>query len=673
MSAVRVSIGEQSAEFAPETTFAEVVEKLAPAFKKSALGIEVEKVSYDLSRKISEVLAETQGKSGDAPQQVTARPLTFEDEAGKEIFWHSSAHVLAQALKRLYPQIQLEDGPVVKNGPGFFFYDVLLEEKINEEAFEKIEAEIQKVIRENHAVRRTVLDRKDAIAKFKAMGEHLKVGIIEKLPENEEIRVYEQGEFADLCRGPHVPSTGKLGVFKLTTVAGAYLGGNAENQMLQRIYAVSFPDKKLMAEHFRRVEEAKKRDHRRLGAELELFTTSEDIGPGLILWLPRGNIIKDELENWAKETEARNGYQRVTTPIVTKEKLFYTSEHLPHYMDSMFPPMQMDNENYYIKPMNCPFHHTIFGHRPRSYRELPLRMAEYGTCHRYEDSGALFGLMRVRAMQMNDAHIYCTEEQAVEEFKAVIRLHEYYYKALDIKDYYMVLSLRNPSNKKYHGEEAMWAKAEALTRQAMEESGVQYIVENDGAAFYGPKMDFQIRSSIGREFTSSTCQLDLFMPMKFDLKYVDKDGTLKRPVCIHRSPLGTHERFIGFLIEHFAGAFPLWLAPEQVRILPVNEAHMEYAGKLQQALRDAGIRVHIELPEESLGKRIRNAEKLKVPYMLVIGDKEVSAGMINARNYFTGEQREYSLQDFMELVKGEIRSKRITEIAKPAPAAKQNA
>lgn len=658
MATVRVTIGELSGEFSPETTFAEVIEKLAPAYKKTALGIEVEKVAYDLSRPISILHSPS----------ITARPLTFDDEAGKEIFWHSSAHVLAQALKRLYPQIQLEDGPVVKNGPGFFFYDVLLDEKINEEAFAKIEAEIQKVVRENHPVKRLVLERKEAVEKFRAMGEHLKVGIIEKLPEGEEIRVYEQGEFADLCRGPHVPSTGKLGVFKLTTVAGAYLGGDANNPMLQRIYAVSFPDKKLLAEHFKRVEEAKKRDHRRLGQELELFTTSEDIGPGLILWLPRGNIIKEELENWAKETEAKNGYQRVTTPVVTKEKLFYTSEHLPHYMDSMFPPMQMDNENYYIKPMNCPFHHTIFGHRPRSYRELPLRLAEYGLCHRYEDSGALFGLMRVRAMQMNDAHIYCTEEQAVEEFKAVIRLHEYYYKMLNITEYYMVLSLRNPANKKYHGEEAMWQKAEALTRQAMEESGVQYIVENDGAAFYGPKMDFQIRSSIGREFTASTCQLDLFMPMKFDLKYVDKDGMLKRPVCIHRSPLGTHERFIGFLIEHFAGAFPLWLAPEQVRILPVSSAHVDYATKLEQDLRAAHIRAHTEAPEESLGKRIRTAEKLKVPYMLVVGDKEVSSGNINARNYFTGEQKEYTFGEFLQILQEEIHSKKITELKKTAPA-----
>lgn len=660
MSVVRVTIENQSGDFSPETTFAEALEKLAPSYRKTALGIEVDKVSYDLSRPLSAV----------GSPVITARPLTFEDEAGKEIFWHSSAHTLAQALKRIYPHIQLEDGPVVKNGPGFFFYDVLLEDKITEADFEKIEAEIHKLTRENHKVVRSVMERAAAVEKFRAMGEHLKVGIIEKLPADKEISVYEQGEFADLCRGPHVPATGKLGVFKLTTVAGAYLGGKAENPMLQRIYAVSFPDKKLLTEHFRRVEEAKKRDHRRLGAELELFTTSEDIGPGLILWLPRGNVIKEELENWAKETEAKNGYQRVTTPVLTKEKLFYTSEHLPHYMESMFPPMQMDNENYYIKPMNCPFHHTIFGHRPRSYRELPLRMAEYGTCHRYEDSGALFGLMRVRAMQMNDAHIYCTEEQAVEEFKAVIRLHEYYYKALNIADYYMVLSLRNPTNSKYHGEEAMWAKAETLTRRAMEESGVQYIVENDGAAFYGPKMDFQIRSSIGREFTSSTCQLDLFMPMKFDLKYVDRDGTLKRPVCIHRSPLGTHERFIGFLIEHFAGAFPLWLSPEQVRILPVNDTHLDYADRLQRALQDAHIRVHIERPEESLGKRVRAAEKLKIPYMLVVGDKEVHGELINARNYFTGEQREFSVGGFVGLLKDEIRTRRITELAKTLPVAK---
>jgi threonyl-tRNA synthetase len=412
------------------------------------------------------------------------------------------------------------------------------------------------------------------------------------------------------------------------------------------------------------LEEAKRRDHRKLGQELEIYTTSEKIGPGLIIWLPRGYIIKDELEKWAKETEEEWGYQRVTTPIITKEELFYTSEHLPHYKEYMFPPMELDDgERYYIKPMNCPFHHTIFAMRPRSYRELPLRLAEYGICHRYEDSGALFGLMRVRSMTMNDAHIYCTEEQAVEEFVRVIELHKYYYNILGIKDYWMELALRNPKNTKYHGNEEMWQKAEALTRRAMEISGVDYVVEHDGAAFYGPKVDFQIKSSIGKVFTASTCQLDLFMPEKFDLKYVDKDGSFKRPVCIHRSPLGTHERFVGFLIEHFAGAFPTWLAPEQIRILPVSEVFLDYCLELQDIFKKHKLRVHIEI-EETLAKRIRNAEKMKIPYMLVIGEKEKSARKINVRNYFTGEQKEWDIENFVQYILEEIRTKRIQEKTK---------
>ena len=653
---IRVTLADKIQDFEDTATFGDVIAAILPNKVKQILSVECASKVFDLSRPLSSANS----------AEITIKPLTFDDDAGKEVFWHSSAHVLAQALKRLYPHVQLEDGPVVKNGPGYFFYDILLEDKINETVFEKIENEIAKIIQENHVIERRVMQRSDAVAEFKSMNEHLKVGIIERLSADAEISVYKQGDFQDLCRGPHVRSTGQLGVFKLTTIAGAYLHGDASQPMLQRIYAVSFPDKKLLKEYLIRLEEAKKRDHRKLGQELELYTTEEKIGAGLILWLPRGNVIKDELENWAKETEARHGYQRVTTPVITKEDLFYTSEHLPHYKEHMFPPMQMDNENYYIKPMNCPFHHTIFSHRPRSYRELPLRLAEYGLCHRYEDSGALFGLMRVRAMQMNDAHIYCTEEQAVEEFKKVIALHEYYYKILDIRDYYMVLSLRNPNNKKYHGEETMWNKAEALTQQAMDESGVRYVVEHDGAAFYGPKMDFQIRSSIGREFTSSTCQLDLFMPMKFDLKYVDKDGTLKRPVCIHRSPLGTHERFIGFLVEHFAGAFPLWLSPEQVRILPVADMHLDFARSLQNELRAESIRVTIDESGDSLGKRIRTAEKLKIPYMLVIGDKEVSGNIVNARNYFSGEQKEFTRVAFIEQLRKEMKEKTIIPLEKKA-------
>lgn len=626
------------------TKVSEFLPKIGTGLAKAALAAVINEREVDLSFSLDE--------------DCTLRVLTYDSKEGKEVFRHSSAHLLGQAVQRLYPKALLTIGPVVENGPGFFYYDVDFgNEVVTIEDLPKIEAEMEKIVKENLEVRREDWDRQAAIKRFQDMGEKYKVELMEGF-DSEKVSLYYQGEWFDLCRGPHLPKTGLIKAFKLTTISGAYWRGDSNNKMLQRIYGVSFASKKELDDYNYMIEEAKKRDHRKLGQELELFTTSEKIGPGLILWLPRGNIIKEQLENWGKETEDAWGYQRVTTPVITKESLFYTSEHLPHYKESMFPPMEMDNENYYIKPMNCPFHHTIFATRPRSYRELPLRIAEYGLCHRYEDSGTLFGLMRVRGMWMNDAHIYCTEEQAVEEFKNVIRLHELYYNSLGIKEFYMVLSLRNPANKKYHGEEEMWNKAESLTRRAMEESGVKYIVENDGAAFYGPKMDFQIKSSIGREFTASTCQLDLFMPMKFDLKYIDKDGTQKRPVCIHRSPLGTHERFVGFLIEHYAGAFPVWLAPEQVRILPVGENFLEYARKVETVLRQAKIRVHLEEPLDTLGKRIRNAEQLKVPYILVVGEKEQSSESVNVRNYFTKEQKSLAITEFLTLVSDEINTKK---------------
>ncbi len=626
------------------TTIQEFLPNISLALSKSALAAQVNGKEVDLSYKLNE--------------DCTLKILTYETKEGKEIFHHSSAHLLGQAIQRLYPKALLTIGPVVENGPGFFYYDVDFgEEVVTTEDLPKIEAEMERIVKENLQVRREEWDKQVAIQKFQEMGEKYKVELIQGF-ESDKVSLYYQGEWFDLCRGPHIPKTGMIKAFKLTAISGAYWRGDNKNKMLTRIYGVSFSSKKELDEYNFMIEESKKRDHRKLGTDLELFTTSEKIGPGLILWLPRGNIIKEELEKWAKETEERWGYQRVTTPVITKEGLFYTSEHLPHYKDYMFPPMQMDNENYYIKPMNCPFHHTIFATRPRSYRELPLRLAEYGTCHRYEDSGTLFGLMRVRAMTMNDAHIYCTEEQAIEEFKSVIRLHEYYYNILGIKEFYMVLSLRNPENKKYHGDEEMWKKAESMTRQAMEESGVKYIVENDGAAFYGPKMDFQIKSSIGREFTASTCQLDLFMPMKFDLKYIDKDGTQKRPVCIHRSPLGTHERFIGFLIEHYAGSFPVWLAPEQVRVLPVSENFLEYAKKIFSILKEQGLRVSLDEPTETLGKRIRNSEQMKVPYSLVVGEKEQTTHMLNVRNYFTKKQEIMSVENFISLIKQEIQTKK---------------
>lgn len=578
---------------------------------------------------------------------------------------HSAAHVLAQAIMEKYPGARLAIGPDTEHG---FFYDVETNPPIQQEDLKDLEKRMKRIAKQSQSFERYHLPIEEGIAYLKQNQQSFKIEMARALQEKGEVElsfyknVLKNGttQFIDMCNGPHVEKTSELGSFKLVSVSGAYWKGDAKGPQLQRVSGILFNTEDELKQYEWMMEEARKRDHRKLGQELELFTTSEKIGPGLILWLPRGNVIKDQLEDWAKLTERKAGYQRVTTPVITKEELFYTSEHLPHYSEHMFPPMEMDNTRYYIKPMNCPFHHTIFNDRPRSYRELPLRMTEYGLCHRYEDSGSLFGTMRVRAMWMNDAHIYCAEDQAVEEFKSVIKLHEYYYLNLGIKDYHMVLALRNPENSKYHGDEAMWQKAEALTRRAMEESGVDFVVEEDGAAFYGPKMDFQVKSSIGREFTASTCQLDLFMPEKFDLKYVAPDGSMKRPVCIHRSPLGTHERFIGFLIEHFAGAFPLWLAPEQVRILPVSDGFVEYGRKLESFFQENDIRVTLDIGE-SLGKRIRNAEKMKIPYMLVVGEKERESGQINARNYFTGEQKEYSTDAFLNLLQEEIREKTIRE------------
>ncbi|MEK7201844.1 MAG: threonine--tRNA ligase, partial [Patescibacteria group bacterium] len=474
------------------------------------------------------------------------------------------------------------------------------------------------------------------------------------------ITLYTADGFTDLCRGGHCehPSHDlKSDSFVLERIAGAYWRGDEKNAMLTRIYGLAFDTKEELESYREQQEEAKKRDHRKLGEELDLFTFDEAIGKGLPIWLPKGNIIKEALEDWAKDTERAWGYQRITTPIITKENLFITSGHLPLYKDSMYAPLQIEEESYYIKPMNCPFHHRAFAARPKSYRDLPVRYAEYGWCHRYEDSGSLFGLMRVRGMQMNDAHIYIQKEHAVEEFVKVIQLHEYYYKTLGIKNYEMELALRDPNNMgKYHGDEADWKDAEAMTIEAMEKSGVPYKIVHEGAAFYGPKMDFQIYSSIGRSFTASTNQLDLFMGKRFGLEYTDQDGEKKVPAVIHRAPLGTHERFIGFLIEHYGGAFPTWLSPVQVRVLPVSEKHTEYANIVLLSLTSSNIRAEVDA-HESLGKRIRAAKMEKIPYVLVVGDAEAEAGTVSVESRDAGKQDAQSVEDFALRVQEEIRSR----------------
>ncbi len=568
---------------------------------------------------------------------------------------HTLAHLLADAVLKLYPDTKNTIGPAIENG---FYYDFEFTNPFSENDLVKIEKEMKKSLKNWEIFTHQEKTKEEAKENFK--NNPYKLELINEIAEKgEKITFYTCEDFTDLCRGGHSENPSKeinIDSFKLDRVAGAYWRGDEKNKMLTRIYGLAFDTKEELENYISQREEALRRDHRTLGEKLDLFYFDESIGKGLPIWLPKGNIIKEELENWAKETEEKWGYQRVTTPIITKENLFYTSGHLPLYKQSMYAPIEIENENYYIKPMNCPFHHKTYAARPKSYRDLPVRFAEYGWCHRYEDSGSLFGLMRVRGMQMNDAHIYIQKEKAVDEFVNVIKLHEYYYKILGINNYQMELALRDPNNMdKYHGNEKDWKEAENMTKEAMEKSKVPFTVVNEGAAFYGPKMDFQIFSSTGRAFTASTNQLDLYMGKAFNLEYTDQDGTKKIPAVIHRAPLGTHERFIGFLIEHFEGAFPTWLSPVQVSIVPVRENHNDKAREIYEALKKEGIRVELEDDNNSLGKRINHAKAQKVPYVIVLGDKELESGNLTVES--RTDKQEITLENFILKLKEEIKNK----------------
>jgi len=582
---------------------------------------------------------------------------------------HSLSHVLAQAVLKLWPETKISIGPPIDNG---CYYDFLFKEPISDADFDGIEKEMRMIINQGQTFEVDTLPIDDAIKFWKKKKQQFKVELIEDLKKGGETEVTHyrnvdaKGEetFVDLCKGGHVENLKEIpaDAFKIMSLAGAYFRGDEKREQLTRIYVAAFSSKEALKTYLHHLEESKKYDHRKLGKELEIFTFSDEVGPGLPLWLPNGTIICEELEKLAKERESAYGYQRVATPHLTKGKLYEKSGHLPYYKDSMFPPMEMDNEAYYVKPMNCPHHHVLYQSRPRSYREFPIRFAEYGHCYRYEDSGALFGLMRVRSLTMNDAHIYCTEEQVKEEFLAVMKLHKEYYDLLGIKDYFMRLALHdeNGLGKKYVNEPELWKKTSAIVREAMVESGIPFEEAEGEGAFYGPKIDFQIRSVIGREFTSSTNQLDFAQPRRFGLEYIAEDGTSKTPFCIHRAPLGTHERFVGFLIEHFKGMFPLWLAPVQVALLPVAEPHEEYAAKVRDELRKNGIRVQIFSSQESLGKRIREGEKCKIPYLGVIGDEEVKMGTIAVRNVSTKTQVSAGSDEFQKKISEDILMRSIT-------------
>ncbi len=549
---------------------------------------------------------------------------------------HSAEHVLHMAMQELYPSLKKVMGPPIKDG---FYFDFDLDVAISPEDFPKIEERMQEIIDAKLPIKSMKSSLGDARATF-ANNEYKldTLGEIEK--RSEEITLYEVGEKGeehydlDLCAGPHLDNTSGVKAFKLLSVAGAYYKGDEKNKMLQRIYGTAFDSKEALEAHLEQLELAKQRDHRKLGQELELFAFSDEVGAGLPLWLPKGNIIREELENWAKETEQAWGYERVSTPHIGKEGLYLTSGHLPYYKDDMYSAIEMDGENYYLKGMNCPHHHMIYKSKPRSYRDLPLRLAEYGMVYRNEPSGTLFGLMRVRALQQNDAHIYCPEDQAEEEFLQVLKLHEFYYNTLGLNkdDYFLVIGLPDEEKRdKYHGDKKLWDRAEKLMRGAIEKSGIRAKEEIGSAAFYGPKIDFNIMSSTGREFSISTNQLDLYMPERFELEYVDADGSKKRPAVIHRAPLGSHERFIGFLIEHFGGAFPVWLSPVQIEIVPISDKHLEYAQKVAQMAREQGLRAQVSDKDGSMGAKIRQAQLQKVPYTFVVGDNEAKAGQVSVR------------------------------------------
>ena len=579
---------------------------------------------------------------------------------------HSSAHVLATAILKIWPEAQFAAGPPVEQG---FYYDVELPHRITPEDFPRIEAEMKAETKANHVFERVEVSRDEAIrmakeGKLAALGARpepskFKLDIVERIPEGETITLYRNGDFTDLCAGPHVMRTGNIGAFKLTHVASAYYKGDENNPQLQRIYGTAFKNKTQMDEYFAMLEEAKKRDHRRIGAEMGLFAIdTEYVGPGLPLWLPRGTAILEELEKLAKETEFAAGYVRVKTPHIAREKMYQTSGHLPYYAESMFPPMVLDEallsqnqganesgappscDRYYLKAMNCPHHHRIFAAEPHSYRDLPLRLAEYGTCYRYEQSGELFGLMRVRALNMNDAHIYCTEEQFADEFRAVNDMYLKYFKIFGLEKYQMRFSTHAAEGlgKKYVNEPELWKKTEDMVRKVLIESGINYVEVANEAAFYGPKIDVQVWSAIGREFTIATNQVDFAVPSKFGLVYRDRDNTEKTPLCIHRAPLGTHERFIGFLIEHYAGNFPLWLAPDQVRIITIgtDEALVDYAKEIHRELRLNEVRADIDLSNDPMKAKIADAEKIKVHTMLVIGNRDLEAGAVSLRVHGKG-------------------------------------
>ncbi|WP_461676206.1 threonine--tRNA ligase [Staphylococcus warneri] len=631
-----------SKAFDKGTTTEDIAQSISPGLRKKAVAGKFNGQMVDLTRPLEE----------DGEIEI----VTPGSDEALEVLRHSTAHLMAQALKRLYGDVKFGVGPVIEGG---FYYDFDTEEKISSDDFEKIEKTMKKIVDENHKIERKVVTRDEAKAFFK--DDPYKLELIDAIPEDENVTLYSQGEFTDLCRGVHVPSTSKIKEFKLLSTAGAYWRGDSNNKMLQRIYGTAFFDKKDLKAHLEMLEERKERDHRKIGNDLELFANSQLVGAGLPLWLPNGATIRREIERYIVDKEVSMGYDHVYTPVLANVDLYKTSGHWDHYQEDMFPPMKLDEtEEMVLRPMNCPHHMMVYNNKPHSYRELPIRIAELGTMHRYEASGAVSGLQRVRGMTLNDSHIFVRPDQIKEEFKRVVNMIQDVYKDFGFEDYRFRLSYRDPEDKeKYFDDDEMWNKAENMIKEAADELGLSYEEAIGEAAFYGPKLDVQVKTAMGKEETLSTAQLDFLLPERFELTYIGQDGEHHRPVVIHRGVVSTMERFVAFLTEETKGAFPTWLAPKQVEIIPVNlDLHYDYAKSIQDELKSQGVRVEIDDRNEKMGYKIREAQMQKIPYQIVVGDKEVENNEVNVRKYGSQDQETLEKDEFIWNLVDEIRLKK---------------
>ncbi|EES39930.1 threonine--tRNA ligase [Staphylococcus caprae M23864:W1] len=631
-----------SKAFDKGTTTEDIAQSISPGLRKKAVAGKFNGQMVDLTRPLEE----------DGSIEI----VTPGSEEALEVLRHSTAHLMAQALKRLYGDVKFGVGPVIEGG---FYYDFDMDEKVSSDDFDKIEKTMKQIVNENYKIERKVVSRNEAKEFFK--DDPYKLELIDAIPEDENVTLYTQGEFTDLCRGVHVPSTSKIKEFKLLSTAGAYWRGDSNNKMLQRIYGTAFFDKKDLKAHLQMLEERRERDHRKIGKDLELFTNSQLVGAGLPLWLPNGATIRREIERYIVDKEVSMGYDHVYTPVLANVDLYKTSGHWDHYQEDMFPPMKLDEtEEMVLRPMNCPHHMMIYNNKPHSYRELPIRIAELGTMHRYEASGAVSGLQRVRGMTLNDSHIFVRPDQIKEEFKRVVNMIQEVYEDFGFEDYTFRLSYRDPEDKeKYMDDDEMWNKAESMLKEAVDEMGLPYVEAIGEAAFYGPKLDVQVKTAMGKEETLSTAQLDFLLPERFELTYIGSDGEQHRPVVIHRGVVSTMERFVAFLTEETKGAFPTWLAPKQVEIIPVNvDIHYDYARQLQDELKSQGVRVEIDDRNEKMGYKIREAQMQKIPYQIVVGDKEVENNEVNVRKYGSEDQESLEKDEFIWNLVDEIRLKK---------------